>query len=214
MKFFITFILALFLMSNVTAQESAYQQAMAKNMQQMSSVKTPTEHQQLGQQFARIASVEKAEWHPHYYAAHQFIVSSFELEDDDERDEILDLAEEHIKSALEIVPTESELYALQSLLYMGRIQVSPMIRGMTFSEKVFTAIDKARQLNPENPRSYYMEAMMTWNMPGFLGGGKDKACPIVAEALTHYDAFEPASPFSPNWGHEAAKGLQEKCGGE
>lgn len=213
MKVFITLLFST-LLSALAAQPGSYQQAMGGMLPKIAAANSSAEHQQLGQEFARVAAVETQEWHPRYYAAHQFIVASFELEDDDQRDELLDMAETHITKALEIVPTESELFALQALLYMGRIQVSPMIRGMTYTEKVFTAIDKARQLNPTNPRSYYMEAMMTWNMPGFLGGGKDKACPVIEEALTHYATFEPETPFSPNWGFEAAQGLQRKCAGE
>jgi hypothetical protein len=69
-------------------------------------------------------------------------------------------------------------------------------------EKMNQALDKALQLNPDNPRVYYLRATMTFHMPEAYGGGAVKALPLYKTAAEKYNTFQPETSISPNWGKE------------
>ncbi|HKL33443.1 MAG TPA: tetratricopeptide repeat protein, partial [Tangfeifania sp.] len=120
----------------------------------------------------------------------------------DKKDPYLDKAQQFLDKAFKIAPRESELFALQAFLYPSRITVDPMARGMEYMGKMNAALDKAIELNPENPRSYYLRAITLLNMPEQFGGGAKVARPLFETAKEKFDKFEPASPIHPDWGKE------------
>lgn len=72
------------------------------------------------------------------------------------------------------------------------------------------ALEKAIQLNPENPRSYYLRAITVLNMPEGFGGGAAIAKPIFETAKAKFDSFQPETPISPDWGKEQNEQEMEK----
>ena len=65
---------------------------------------------------------------------------------------------------------------------------------------VETVTGLAQKLNPENPRAKMLEAQGIFYTPEAFGGGKQKALPLIKEALAKFDAFKPSSDIMPNWG--------------
>ncbi len=98
---------------------------------------------------------------------------SYDEGDGAQRDLILDRAQDLLDQALELEPKESELHVLQAFLYPSRILVDPMGRGMTYIELMFSSLEKAKSLNPENPRIYFLEGVNKLNLPPSFGGGAD-----------------------------------------
>ncbi|MGW8317391.1 MAG: hypothetical protein ACWGNV_17475, partial [Bacteroidales bacterium] len=152
--------------------------------------------------FERIGRVEKDKWMPYYYAAYALVVLSYDVGDMTERDEILDIAQGLLDSAMYRAPDESEIYVLQAFLYPSRILVDPTGRGMIYVEKIFQSIEKAKILNPDNPRTYFLEAVNRLNMPPSIGGGPEVAKPIFEMAAQKYQAFQTDDPLWPTWGKE------------
>lgn len=183
-------------------QESQYQQAMQKAIETLNKSVTPDEYIPLANTFERISTAEPGEWLPFYYAAYAYVVTSFEIESASQKDQYLDKAQQFLNKAFEITPQESELFALQAFLYPGKIMVDPMTRGPEYMGKIYEALDKATQLNPDNPRPYFLRAITTLNMPPEFGGGPAMAKPIFETAKEKFENFEPASPIHPNWGKE------------
>jgi hypothetical protein len=91
---------------------------------------------------------------------------------------------------------------LQGFLYPSRITVDPMTRGMELMPEMNKALDKALELNPDNPRVYFLRATMTFHMPEAYGGGAAKALPFYQTADEKFSIFKPKTPISPNWGKE------------
>lgn len=118
------------------------------------------------------------------------------------KDPILDKAQRFLDRAFKIAPEESELFALQAFLYPSRIIVDPMGRGVEYMGIMNRALEEAIRLNPENPRSYYLRAITVLNMPENFGGGAKVAKPIFEEAKLKFNAFQPKTSISPNWGKE------------
>ena len=201
MKTIMTILLSLVVFI-ANAQGKNYREAMASAISKMESSETVSNFQQAANTFERISMTETNEWLPLYYAAYSFIVISYMDQDADKTDPYLDKAQKFLDKAFKIAPEESELYALQAFLYPGRITVDPMNRGMEYIPKMNAALEKAIELNPENPRSYYLRAITLLNMPEQFGGGAKVARPLFEKAKEKFDQFEPASPIHPDWGKE------------
>jgi len=191
-------------------QEDRYTTAMKSAIELLDQASDPGEFVESANRFERIATAEKSRWMPYYYASYSLVVMSFDESDGGKKDLVLDRAQELLDRALELEPKESELYVLQAFLYPSRIMVDPMGRGMTYIEKMFTSLETARSLNPENPRLYFLDGVNKLNLPSSMGGGADVAKPILEEALTKFEAFENNDPLWPNWGEEATRAELEK----
>lgn len=117
-------------------------------------------------------------------------------------DALLDRAKKWLDTSMELAPEESEVHVLEPLYYIGLMSVDPMTRGQLYYEDVLAAIRKALSLNPKNPRAYFLDGMMTVNLPEFLGGGPEAAKTIFLEAEEKFKAFQNDDPFWPIWGED------------
>lgn len=191
-------------------QDSKYQEAMKGNIESLDKASAPDEYVQCANRFERIATAEKSLWMPYYYASYSLVVMSFDEADGGKKDLILDRAQELLDKALELEPEESELHVLQAFLYPSRILVDPMGRGMMYMEKMFGALERAKVLNQENPRIYFLEGVNKANLPPSMGGGADAAKPLLEEAVAKFEAFHNDNPLWPSWGEEAVMAELEK----
>jgi len=194
---------AIIMLSSAYAQNQAYYENMGKNLQKFASAQTIADWQDLANQFDRIANVEKTEWLPQYYAAQAIIFMSFQEQDKSKVDAYLDNAQKYIDKAMEIAKNESEIHVLQGMLYQSRIGVDPMGRGQQYSMQAYGSLEKAKELNAENPRIYFLQAQNVLYTPEAFGGGKKNALPIFQQANEKFDKFKPANQLSPNWGKES-----------
>ena len=180
----------------------AYQKAMSQSIEKLFQATTIPEYVEIANQFERITQNEKTEWLPLYYASYAYIMISFQEPDHEKKDAYLDQAQKDLDQALAIDPNESELHMLQGFLYPSRINIDPMARGMIYIGKMNASLDKALELNPDNPRVYYLRATMTFHMPEAYGGGATKALPFYKTAEEKFSIFKPKTDLSPNWGKE------------
>ncbi|HAL80970.1 MAG TPA: hypothetical protein DCO83_01050, partial [Mucilaginibacter sp.] len=149
-----------------------------------------------------ISNNEKTEWLPLYYASFAYIMISFQEPENAKKDTYLDQAQKYLDQATVIEPNESELYLLQGFLYPSRMNINPMNRGIVYIGKMTASLDKALELNPDNPRIYYLRATMTFHTPEAYGGGAAKALPLYQMADEKFRIFKPKTELSPNWGKE------------
>lgn len=207
-------LLALVLMFNIGFASEAYHKAMTESIVQLFQSSSITDYVDVANQFERISQIEKAEWLPLYYASYAYIMISFQESDNPKKDVYLDQAQKLLDKAFGIAPNESELYMLQGFLYPSRINIDPIARGMLYMEKMNTALNKALELNPDNPRVYYLRATMTYHMPASFGGGAANALPFYKTADEKYKIFKPQTDLSPNWGREANEAELKKASEE
>ena len=201
MKTFIT-LLTFFILTISEGQQNKFKQAMLGSIEKMNSSETAEDFISAANSFERISQIETKEWTPLYYAAYSYIVVGFREKDLNKKDQYFDKAQKFIDAAFKIAPEESEIFALQAFLCPGKIIVDPMSRGMEYMGKMNLALDKAIQLNPDNPRSYYLRAISLLNLPESFGGGTTVAKPIFETAKQKFTNFKPKSALWPNWGKE------------
>jgi hypothetical protein len=182
------------------SQGKKYQKGMRKAIEQMNEANDPAAYLECIDTFEEFAQANPTQWIPSYYAAQMLILNSFEEADPASKDKLLERANKSLDYALKMAPGESEIHALQAFYYIGMMSVDPETRGPQYFEDVNWALNKAKELNPKNPRGKYLEAMMALNMPDFMGGGPEAAKPIFLEAEKHFGEFQNEDPLWPSWG--------------
>jgi hypothetical protein len=85
------------------------------------------------------------------------------------------------------------------------LSVDPQSRGPQYYQNVLDAIQESKNLNPDNPRAWYLDGMMTVNMPEFMGGGPEAAKPIFLEAQEKFKSYLQEDPLWPAWGADLIK---------
>jgi len=115
-----------------------------------------------------------------------------------ERDDLLDDAETRLKTAVKLDPKFAEGYALLSGVYGLKINISPM-SGILLGPRSGGAIDRAEQLEPENPRVLLSRGIGKFNTPAMFGGSIKDAEACLRRAIDRFAAESPAKPF-PAWG--------------
>ena len=167
---------------------------------------------ELGNAFERIADAEKTQWLPYYYAAYSNVMAGFtSLKPGDFGDNsaavdpFSDKAESLIKKAEELSKDNSEIWLMNKMISTLRLSANAMARYMTEGPIGEEALNKAKKLNPNNPRVYLLMGQDKYFTPEQFGGSKTEAKTLFEQALKHYEAFKPESSIHPVWGHNQTK---------
>lgn len=199
--FFFLFVLSAF--GPLQAQmDDKFVNAMSKNIAAMDTAQTGASWQTLSNNFERIAQKESKQWLPQYYVAFcQFMV--FNLEKDASKYEPLVIkAEQFVTKADSLEPNNAEIHVLRSMIAGLRIRMNPMVNGQKFGPVAAMTLEKAKMLDPDNPRSYMQEGITLLFTPPQWGGDKAKAKALLEKAKEKFEIFKPASSIHPNWGKE------------
>lgn len=200
MKKFFLLMLVVLIPAAGMAQGRKYNKTMKKSIEWMQEATEREASLQCADRFEEIAMKHPEQWIPYYYASQILTTLSLGEQDMKLGDTQLDRAEKLLESALALNPDESEIHTLRALLILARMSLDPYTRGAMYYEDYTYALQKAKQLNPENPRVYFLEGMIALNLPDYMGGGPAAAKPIFQEAERKFSAFHNDDPFWPGWG--------------
>lgn len=193
-------ILAICITFSAQAQGDRYTAAMQKGLSLLSDAESIEDMTAVVNHFERVAQAESQEWLPGYYAAYTLSMQSFQTEGGEEKDELLDKAQDWIDNIQELAPEESEILVMQAMIYQARIQVDFMARGAEMSMLQASALAEAEEMNPENPRIFLLRGQNTYYTPEFFGGGAEAARPILETAKEKFEAYESDNELAPAWG--------------
>lgn len=193
------------------AQSDRYAAAMKKNLAMFDSSKTTADYQALSDAFIRIGDAEKTQWEPYYYAGLALASAGWlgQLDKDDNAGKINSLCDK-AEALATTDAAKSEICAIRNMSATQQMMVDPQNRYMQYGTAASGAIKKGMQLNPNNPRMYYLQGMSLFNTPVQFGGGKDKAKPVFEKAVELYKAEQPEG-FSPRWGKAQAEAQLALC---
>lgn len=213
-KTILTFSLLIFA-SMAFAGGGKFEQKMGETLGKFAQSKTSDEFRAVANQFLMIAKAEKKEWLPYYYHAHILTIMSFMSEGGiDEKDAILDEADESIQKILEIAPKEAEVHALNAFYLIARLSVDPATRGQKYSMLSQMALGKARAIDPNNPRVRYVKVSNDMGTARFFGQSLAPYCEEANDLLAHWDDFTPVSAIHPSWGKDQVAELSTSCKSE
>lgn len=207
----LVFLIFCFYAGIVSGQDSKFLQVMKDALQKLDSAKTLDDMQNSANQFERIAVVETNNWLPYYYASYCHAVMTFLVEKKNVKDDLCDKALVFITKADSLNANNSEIYTMHGFALQTKMLVNPMARGRTLGPESGRYFNKAIELNPENPRPYYLTGQSLFYTPKQFGGGKEVACPLLEKAVQKYENFIPESNIHPNWGKELAAEIFTKC---
>lgn len=205
-KFIFSFIL--FIAVAAHAQSDKYASAMQANIALFDSAKTTADYDNITNAFVRVGDAEKTQWLPYYYAA----LAQTRIGWTDKKADPDALAEK-IKPLVakgEAIEKNAELCTITNMIATQQMIVDPQTRWQTYGAAASAALQTGMQLDPSNPRLYYLQAMSIYNTPEQFGGGKDKAKPIFQKAVDLFKTFK-VKPLYPNWGQKEAIDMLAKC---
>lgn len=201
-----------FLTINVFAQSEKYIAVMKSNIAAIdTSFKDPANLLNLANNFERIATAEKNQWLPYYYAALCQVNYTYREQDKSKVDAIADKATELIDKADALAPNNSEISCIKSMIASSHMMVNPMQRYQEYGPEASSYIDAAMQQNPANPRPEYLKGQGLKYTPEQFGGGCATAKPVLQSSLDKYNKFKPASELHPNWGKQRVELLLSEC---
>ena len=194
------------------AQSEKYVGAMAKNIASIGEAFSSKEKLvELSQSFERIATAEKTEWLPYYYAALFQVNAAFRQADMSNGDEVADKANVLLMKADALNPKNSEISTVKSMIGTLHMLVNPMQRYMQYAGEIEGHLQAAMQQDPSNPRPFFLKAQTLKNTPENFGGGCDAAKPLAEKAVEKYKSFKPASELSPSWGQAQTEEILADC---
>jgi hypothetical protein len=205
-------LIAVILVVTANAQSDKFVAAMKKNLAMFDSVKTTTEYQSLSASFERIGDAEKTQWLPYYYAGLALTTPGWQdakLDKDVNAEKIKALCDK--ADALAGDNTDkSEILSIRNMAATQQMLVDPQTRWANYGQESDKYLQKAKELNANNPRLYYLEGAGTFGKPEQFGGGKAKAKPILEKAIALYKTEQP-KPLYPHWGQKQAEDMLAQC---
>ena len=109
--------------------DKKYTKAMEANIQALYDADSADAFAPIANKFTRIGEAEKDEWLPYYYASLTEVFKSFRISDIKLKDVVLDQALDHLAKAEAVEQDNSEIVALEGMIYMLKINVDPGTRG-------------------------------------------------------------------------------------
>jgi hypothetical protein len=207
MKSFLLFLIT-FGTLTTSAQSDKYAAAMEKTFHLFDSAKTTADFLSVANTFERIGDAEKTQWLPYYYAGLALSTAGWndpKMDKDANSTRINTLCDK-----AEALDKNSEIYVLRNMSATQQMMVDPQTRWQTYGMQAGKDLEMATQLNPDNPRIYYLKGESIMNTPVAFGGGKDKAKPMFEKAIALFKTDNP-KPMWPNWGRERAEEELAKC---
>jgi hypothetical protein len=187
---------------NSNADDDKFSNAMKKNLAMLDTANNAASFQLIANSFERIANAEKDKWLPYYYASYLLTISTFMDTVAEKKDSYLDKADQLISIADSLEPDNSEIFTVKAMIAQGRLIVDPQNRWMKYGPLFTNIVNKAKELDPTNPRPDFIYAQNILYTPAQFGGGKEKAIPLFKEAMEKFEEFQPASELHPDWGKE------------
>lgn len=196
----------------IFGQSERYTAAMKKNLAAMdTSFRSPASLVAMANSFERIATAEKIQWLPYYYAAFSQVNAGFMEQDKAKIDAYADKAALLIQKADSLAPNNSEISCIKSMIASCHLMVDPMTRYMEYGKMSGDALDAAISQDPTNPRPHFLKGQGLKYTPEQFGGGCKTALPEFEKAMAKYAAFKQVGELYPDWGKAQVETMVKEC---
>lgn len=151
-------------------------------------------------------------WVTHYYVAYSKGLLSYMEKDAAKRDAYLDEADKEREEAVSILKKENdETFVLAAMLANARMAVDPMNRWQKYGKIYSEDLQSAKEINPDNPRMYYLQGTNKFFTPKQFGGGKKAALPYFEKAEGLYAKEKGGDITKPYWGKDSNERFIAQC---
>ena len=138
----------------------------------------------------------------HYYASLSKVILSYTNKlEAAKRDAYLDEADKEYDDMLAILgKPNDETYVLAAFIANARLGVDGASRWQKYGKIFSENLDKAKELNANNPRIYYLQGTSKRFTPKMFGGGKKAALPYFEKAEGLFAQEKGDDILKPSWG--------------
>ena len=190
-------LIAFIITAIIAHAQSDYKAAMLENIQSIDTVNDAPTLNQLTATFAAIYDAKK-EWQPLYYECFGYIKLSSAYENTDQKKAAIERA----GTLLDSLPADNdEVLVLRALYAMNYLAIDRSA-WQTYLPMINNSLAKAQAINAANPRSYYLQGILKYNMPASMGGGHEEGIKLFQQALQMFETFAPIDAFAPTWGRK------------
>jgi hypothetical protein len=185
------------------AQKEAYREAMVNNIMLTDTTRSSTDLERAAAVFLAIYEAKK-DWLAQYYHVYSLVKAA-------SLTKILPAKESLLSKAALVVDSMKDglrdeilvLQALYSQIYLSFHRDE----WRSYLPRIDSFLDSAIHLNSGNPRAYYLQALIKYNMPEPLGGGKNVALPLIEKSCVLFSSHNGSQLSGPTWGKAEAENL-------
>jgi hypothetical protein len=162
-------------------------------------------------QLDQIATKWDKQWAANYYAAYANAAIAAYLHDAARQDVYLDKADQYLSRVVSLNNAADETYVLAAFVAYSRFMIDPSNRWKKYMPIMNDNLEKAKKINPANPRIYYLQGIPVFHKPKLFGGGKNKAKPYFEKAKTLFAKQDASAIQKPYWGEKENADYLAKC---
>lgn len=104
-----------------------------------------------------------------------------------------------------------ETYVLAAMIANLRLAVKPASRWQQYGKIFQDDLDKAKEMNPDNPRIYLLLGNSNMYKPKMFGGGKKAALPYYEKAEGLFAKENMSDITKPYWGKNQNEYHLQEC---
>jgi hypothetical protein len=154
----------------------------------------------------------KDDWAPHYYTSLSKTIMSYSERDPKKHDAMLDEADKERDETVTLLGKETdETHVVAAMIANSRMMIDPQNRWQTYGKIFQENLEKAKAINADNPRMYYLKAVSTFYTPKAFGGGKKAAKPYFEKANALFSKQEEGDINKPYWGKDINNYFLAQC---
>lgn len=161
--------------------------------------------------FEQIALVEKTNWLPNYYVATIHTFEAFKEKDITKIRTLLEAAQKAQDKINTMAPENAEVLVMQAMIHMAWIISDPMTNGQKLSGDIIYILNKAYQIEPNNPRVVFQKALFEIGMAEYFGQDTKVMCSQIEKAIELFATFKPETALHPGWGLDRAQTELKNC---
>lgn len=189
----------------VSSHAQDFKQTLEKTFLSFDTTRTDKARRaEAGNKLSLIAKKWPGEWSAHYYNAYAKAMMSYDEIDEAKKDAILNDADASLESMKSLLKKETdETHVLRAMLANARMAVSPQNRWQKYGKLFDEHLKAAKDLNPNNPRIYYLIGTSKFFTPKAFGGGHKASLPYFEKAQGLFAAESTTDIVIPHWGKES-----------
>lgn len=201
-------ILLLVVLSGIlSAQKSANNTALVNAVATFNTSNPSTDYTNLIKELERIEVVNTKDWLPSYYLSLIYTRISISSTKNGEvyADKAMYWAQKSIENN-----SNDETYCIYAMAHIAKMAINPFMRYVKYKSLIDDNLNKAKKINPSNPRPYLLEAKLQMNLPRLFGGGCKQAKSLIIKAQQLLNSQTPQLVL-PTWGKQSLSELIEGC---
>ena len=176
------------------AQDS-YKQVMLENIHRLDTAASINSLNQLSAVFAAVYDAKK-DWHPLYYECLAYLKLSKAYTKEEQQKAAIAKAANLLDS---LPAANDEVLVLRALYAMDYLAIDRS-EWQTYLPMLQESLAKAQVINPDNPRSYYLQGLLEYNMPASMGGGHDAGIALFKTSAQKFENDQSTDELAPKWG--------------